>query len=51
MAPKLQGPQVKSLALREIMEEIRQEKKTLAFPHWNNWGNWGNWSNWVNWWT
>jgi hypothetical protein len=51
----------KSEVLREILEEIRQEKKRrVAFPFWGNWGNWGrrrhwynwhNWGNWLNWWT
>jgi hypothetical protein len=40
----------KSEVLREIIEEIHQEKKTrVAFPFWGNWGNWGNWRNWRNW--
>jgi hypothetical protein len=40
----------KSEVLREILEEIRQEKKKrVAFPFWGNWGNWGNWRNWRNW--
>jgi hypothetical protein len=50
MAPKLQEPQVKSLALREIIKEIRQEKgRRIALPRWGNWMNWRNWTNWANW--
>jgi hypothetical protein len=40
----------KSEVLREILEEIRQEKnKRVGFPFWGNWGNWRNWRNWHNW--
>ena len=40
----------KSEVLREILEEIRQEKeRRVAFPYWGNWHNWGNWRNWRNW--
>jgi hypothetical protein len=48
----------KSEVLREIIEEISQEKKQrVAFPYWGNWfnwrnwRNWRNWGNWFNWWT
>lgn len=58
MAGKRQDAQVKNKVLRELLEEIRQEKKRrVAFPFWGNWGNWGNWRNWhnwlnwLNWWT
>ena len=40
----------KSEVLREILEEMSQEKKKrVAFPFWGNWGNWRNWRNWRNW--
>ena len=60
MAENFQVAEVKHQVLREILEEIRQDKKKrVAFPFWGNWGNWGrhhwrnwtNWSNWYNWWT
>jgi hypothetical protein len=40
---------VKNKVLKEIIDEIREEKEMrLSFPYW---GNWGNWMNWMNWWT
>jgi len=57
MAGKSQDTKVKNKVLRELLEEIRQEKKRrVAFPFWGNWHNhhwrnWGNWQNWLNWWT
>ena len=50
MAAKSQDAQVKNKVLRELLEEIRQEKeRRVAFPYWGNWHNWGNWRNWRNW--
>ena len=50
MAGNLQVAEVKNKVLREILEEIRQEKKRrVEFPYWGNWGNWRNWRNWHNW--
>jgi len=50
--------EVKNKVLRELLEEISQEKKRrVGFPFWGNWGNWRNWRNWhnwhnwMNWWT
>jgi hypothetical protein len=61
MAGNLHVAEVKNQVLREILEEIRQDKeKRVAFPFWGNWSNWGrhrhwrnwtNWHNWYNWWT
>ena len=58
MAAKSQDAKVKNQVLRELLEEIRQEKKKrVAFPYWGNWtnwrnwNNWHNWQNWLNWWT
>jgi len=61
MAGNRQDAKVKNKVLRELLEEIRQEKKRrVAFPfwgnwhnhhHWRNWRNWYNWGNWFNWWT
>ena len=60
MAGNFRVAEVKNKVLREILEEIRQDKKKrVAFPFWGNWGNWGrrhwhdwhNWQNWLNWWT
>jgi len=61
MAGNRQDAKVKNKVLRELLEEIRQEKKRrVAFPfwgnwhnhhHWRNWRNWNNWGNWFNWWT
>jgi hypothetical protein len=61
MANKSQDAKVKNMVLRELLEEISQEKKKrVAFPFWGNWHNWGgwrdwhnwhNWQNWMNWWT
>jgi hypothetical protein len=61
MAGNRQDAKVKNKVLRELLEEIRQEKKRrVAFPfwgnwhnhhHWRNWRNWHNWGNWFNWWT
>jgi hypothetical protein len=60
MAGKSKDTKVKNKVLRELLEEIRQEKKRrVAFPfwgnwhnhHWRNWRNWQNWQNWLNWWT
>jgi hypothetical protein len=42
--------EVKNKVLREILEEIRQEKeRRVEFPYWGNWWNWRNWRNWHNW--
>lgn len=50
MAENRQDAKVKNKVLRELLEEIRQEKKRrVAFPFWGNWGNWSNWRNWRNW--
>ena len=50
MIKKRKHRQVKNLVLREIIEEVKAEKKTrCSFPFWNNWSNWANWSNWSNW--
>ncbi len=50
MAENRQDAKVKNKVLRELLEEIRQEKKRrVAFPFWGNWGNWHNWRNWRNW--
>ena len=50
MAEKNQDVNVKNKVLRELLEEIRQEKKKrVAFPYWGNWRNWSNWRNWHNW--
>lgn len=60
MAENFQVAEVKNKVLREILEEIRQDKnRPVAFPFWGNWRNWGghhwrnwtNWHNWYNWWT
>lgn len=57
MAGNLRDAEVKNKVLREILEEIRQDKeRRVAFPYWGNWRNWywrnwGNWHNWFNWWT
>ena len=41
MAGNLHEAEVKNKVLREILEEIRQEKKRrVAFPFWGNWCNW-----------
>ena len=50
MTGNRQDAKVKNKVLRELLEEIRQEKKRrVAFPFWGNWGNWHNWRNWRNW--
>ena len=50
MTGNLQITEVKNKVLRELLEEIRHEKKRrVGFPFWGNWGNWSNWSNWSNW--
>jgi hypothetical protein len=50
MAGNLKIAEGKSEVLREILEEIRQEKeRRVGFPFWGNWGNWHNWRNWRNW--
>jgi hypothetical protein len=50
MAGKTQDGHVKNKVLRELLEEIRQEKnRRVAFPYWGNWWNWRNWRNWRNW--
>lgn len=50
-----ESTKLKNRVLREIIDEIREEKKGgLTFPFWNNWinwNNWMNWANWMNWWT
>ena len=57
MAGNLRDAEVKNKVIREILEEIRQDKeRRVAFPYWGNWRNWywrnwGNWHNWFNWWT
>ena len=57
MAGNLRDAEVKNKVLREILEEIRQDKeRRVAFRYWGNcrnwyWRNWGNWHNWFNWWT
>ena len=49
MAGNLHVGEVKNQVLREILEEIRQDKeRRVAFPYWGNWRNWY-WRNWGNW--
>ena len=50
MTHKGENREVRNRILKEILQEIEEEKRTrCAFPFWNNWMNWVNWRNWMNW--